>query len=126
MGGFAQRFGTLVYIYAFLQSELQFYLLATTIAVMLGGSQALSRSLYSQIIPKNHAAQYFSLYEISDKGTSWLGPLLFGLAYQFTGNYRIAILSLVTFFVLGFLLLSRVNLAAATMEAENETLVQAS
>ena len=103
--------GTLVYIYAYLQTEFQFYLLAAVIALVLGGSQALSRSIYSQMIPKDHAAQYFSLYEISDKGTSWIGPLLFGLAYQFTGNYRIAILSLVILFVLGLILLSRVKFA---------------
>ena len=115
--------GALVYIYAYVQSEFQFYLLAAVIAVVLGGSQALSRSIYSQMIPKNHAAQYFSLYEISDKGTSWLGPLLFGLAYQFTGNYRIAILSLVIFFIAGFLLLSCVKLETAITEADNETLI---
>lgn len=118
--------GTLVYLYAFLQSEFQFYLLAAVIALVLGGSQALSRSLYSQMIPKKHAAQYFSLYEISDKGTSWLGPLLFGLAYQFTGNYRVAILSLVIFFLLGFILLGRVKLMTAITEANNDELVQAS
>jgi MFS transporter, UMF1 family len=115
--------GALVYIYAYVQSEFQFYLLAAVIAVVLGGSQALSRSIYSQMIPKNHAAQYFSLYEISDKGTSWLGPLLFGLAYQFTGNYRVAILSLVVFFIVGFLLLSCVKLETAIIEADNETLI---
>ncbi len=116
--------GTLVYLYAFLQSEFQFYLLAAVIALVLGGSQALSRSIYSQMIPKQHAAQYFSLYELSDKGTSWLGPLLFGLAYQFTGNYRVAILSLVIFFIIGFILLSRVKLATAIIEADHDTIPQ--
>jgi UMF1 family MFS transporter len=61
--------------------------MAGVIAIVLGGTQALSRSLFSQMIPKGKEAEYFSLYEISDKGTSWLAPLFFGLALQFTGSY---------------------------------------
>jgi MFS transporter, UMF1 family len=57
---------------------------------------------------------------VGQKGTSWLGPLLFGLALQFTGSYRVAILSLVVFFVLGLLLLVRVDGHRAAREAGNE------
>lgn len=103
--------GVLVYAYGFLHSVTGFYLMAAAIALVLGGSQALSRSLFSLMVPKGQEAEYFGLYEISDKGTSWLGPLLFGLALQFTGSYRIGILSLVVFFVIGLLLLWRVNVA---------------
>jgi len=71
------------------------------------------------MIPKGSESEYFSLYEISERGTSWFGPLLFGLALQFTGSYRIAIVSLVVFFVLGLGLLSRVNVAKAQVEAGN-------
>ena len=88
----------------------QFYLLAVAIALVLGGSQALSRSLFSRLIPAGREAEYFGFYEISDSGTSWLGPLLFGLAYQLTGSYRSALVSLVVFFVVGFVLLVRVPL----------------
>ncbi len=109
--------GTLVYAYAFLKTTVDFYLMAAAIAIVLGGSQALSRSVYSLMIPKGQESEYFGLYEISDKGTSWLGPLLFGLALQFTGSYRIAILSLVIFFVLGLLLLLRVDVRQGTMQA---------
>lgn len=101
--------GVLIYAYGFLRSTAGFYVMAAAIALVLGGSQALSRSLYSVMIPKGQESEYFGLYEISDKGTSWLGPLLFGLALQFTGSYRIGILSLVVFFVIGLLLLLRVN-----------------
>ena len=87
----------------------QFYLLAALIGVVLGGSQALSRSLFSHMLPQGQKAAYFSLYEISERGTSWLGPLLFGLALQLTGSYRSALLSLVVFFVAGFVLLATVN-----------------
>jgi UMF1 family MFS transporter len=72
------------------------------------------------MIPKGQESEYFGLYEISDKGTSWLGPLLFGLALQFTGSYRIAILSLIVFFVVGLLLLFRVNVHQGISEAGND------
>ncbi|MBI3777757.1 MAG: MFS transporter [Gammaproteobacteria bacterium] len=109
--------GTLVYAYAFLKTTIDFYLMAAAIAIVLGGSQALSRSVYSLMIPKGQESEYFGLYEISDKGTSWLGPLLFGLALQFTGSYRIAILSLVIFFVLGLMLLFRVDVRQGELES---------
>ena len=112
--------GTLVYAYGFLRSALGFYLLGAVIAIVLGGSQALSRSVYSLMIPKGQEAEYFSLYEVSERGTSWLGPLLFGLALQFTGSYRIAIVSLVVFFILGLALLTGVNIRHAALEAGNE------
>jgi MFS transporter, UMF1 family len=97
----------------------QFYLLAVAIAVVLGGSQALSRSLFSRLIPAGREAEYFSLYEISDSGTSWLGPLLFGLTYQLSNSYRNALVSLLVFFVLGMVLLVRVPLRAGIEQAGN-------
>lgn len=112
--------GVLVYAYALLQTTLQFFILGAVIAIVLGGSQALSRSVYSLMIPKGQEAEYFSLYEVSDKGTSWLAPLMFGLALQFTGSYRAAILSLVVFFVAGLTLLAKVNVRKAAIEAGNE------
>ena len=105
----------------FLKTEFDFYLMAGAIAIVLGGSQALSRSVFSQMIPKGQESEYFGLYEISDKGTSWLGPLLFGLALQFTGSYRVAILSLIVFFVIGMLLLFKVNVREGTRQAEEHT-----
>jgi UMF1 family MFS transporter len=96
-----------------------FFALAAGIGLVLGGSQALSRSLFSHLIPPGKEAEYFSAYEMSDRGMSWLGPLLFGVTYQLTGSYRDAIISLVTFFVLGFALLSRVPVRRAIAEAGN-------
>jgi len=110
---------TLVYAYGFLRSTVEFYILAAVIAVVLGGSQALSRSIYSRMIPRGREAEYFSLYEISERGTSWLGPLLFGLSLQFTGSYRIAIVSLVIFFIAGVVLLIGVDVKKAAVEAGN-------
>ncbi|GAA1361934.1 MFS transporter [Streptomyces beijiangensis] len=96
-----------------------FFLLAAAIGTVLGGSQALSRSLFSHLVPAGKEAEYFSAYEMSDRGLSWLGPLVFGLAYQLTGSYRDAIVSLVVFFLLGFFLLARVPLRQAVAAAGN-------
>lgn len=104
----------------FIQNQTQFFVLAVPIALVLGGSQALSRSVFSQMIPQGQEAEYFSLYEISERGTSWLAPLFFGLALQFTGSYRIAIVSLIIFFAAGLLLLVRVDVRRAILEAGNQ------
>ncbi|MFE9411973.1 MFS transporter [Streptomyces sp. NPDC006704] len=96
-----------------------FFVLAAAIGTVLGGSQALSRSLFSHMVPSGKEAEYFSAYEMSDRGLSWLGPLVFGLAYQLTGSYRDAIISLVVFFAVGFVLLARVPVRAAVAAAGN-------
>ncbi|WP_424214853.1 MFS transporter [Streptomyces sp. BI20] len=96
-----------------------FFALAAMIGLVLGGSQALSRSLFSHMVPAGKEAEYFSAYEMSDRGLSWVGPLVFGLAYQMSGSYRTAILSLVLFFVLGFALLARVPVREAIRAAGN-------
>ncbi|MET9432319.1 MFS transporter [Streptomyces sp. NPDC003036] len=96
-----------------------FYALAAAIGLVLGGSQALSRSLFSHLVPRGKEAEYFSAYEMSDRGLSWLGPLVFGLAYQVTGSYRDAIISLVVFFGLGFALLARVPVRRAVAAVGN-------
>jgi UMF1 family MFS transporter len=90
-----------------------FFVLASAIGMVMGGSQALSRSLFSHLIPEGKEAEYFAVYQMSDRGTSWLGPLLFGLAFQLTGDYRYAIVSLVVFFAVGFVLLARVPVRRA-------------
>ncbi|GAA2265455.1 MFS transporter [Streptomyces amakusaensis] len=96
-----------------------FFALAAAIGLVLGGSQALSRSLFSHLVPRGKEAAYFSAYELSDRGLSWLGPLFFGLAYQLTGSYRDAIISLAVFFGVGFALLARVPVACAVAAAGN-------
>jgi UMF1 family MFS transporter len=100
-------------------SPTPFYVLAACIGLVLGGTQALSRSLFSHMIPTGGEGEYFSAYEISERGTSWLGALLFGLAVQVTGSYRVAVLSLVVFFAAGFVLLWRVDVRRAAAEAGN-------
>lgn len=111
--------GTLIYIWLAVKTESEFFILAFVIGIVMGGSQALSRSLFSQLIPKGREAEYFSIYEISDKGTSWISPLVFGLALEMTGNYRLAILSLIVFFIGGLITLTRVNVDQGVREAGN-------
>ena len=100
-----------------LQSVPEFWLLAALVAIVLGGTQALSRSLFSQMIPREREAEFFSFYEISDKGTSWMGTLIFGLVTQWTGSMRTAIFSLIVLFVSGLLLLLTVDVPRAIQEA---------
>jgi MFS transporter, UMF1 family len=96
-----------------------FLITAAAIGFVLGGTQALSRSFYSQFIPRGREAEYFSLYQACERGTSWLGTLVFGVVHQVTGSYRPALLALVAFFVIGGLLLWRVEPRRGIAEAGN-------
>jgi UMF1 family MFS transporter len=101
------------------EAPVPFMLLGAAIGLVLGGSQALSRSLFSQMIPAGKEGEYYGFYEISDKGTSWLGPLAFGLVFQLTNSYRVGLVSLLIFFVVGFLLLLAVPVRRAIVAAGN-------
>jgi MFS transporter, UMF1 family len=97
-----------------------FLLLGVAIGIVLGGTQALSRSYFSLLIPRGKEAEYFSFYHAMERGTSWLGTLVFGLVYQFTDSYRPAIFALVFFFLIGGLLLMRVDTERGIREAGND------
>jgi UMF1 family MFS transporter len=94
--------------------------LAVLIGIVLGGSQALSRSMYSQLIPRGREAEFFSLYQAMERGTSWFGTLAFGLVLQFTHSYRWAIIALIVFFAVGGILLSKVRMREGIVAAGNE------
>ncbi len=96
-----------------------FLALAVLIGLVLGGTQALSRSFFSQLIPAGREAEYFSLYQAGERGTSWLGTLTFGLVHQLTDSYRPAIVALIAFFVIGFVLLTRVDPRRGIADAGN-------
>jgi MFS transporter, UMF1 family len=93
--------------------------LGAAIGLVMGGTQALSRSMYSQLIPLGRESEYFSFYQAMERGTSWLGTLAFGLVFQFGHSYRLALIALVVFFVLGGALLSRVNMRQGITDAGN-------
>ncbi|PWJ53198.1 MFS transporter, UMF1 family [Quadrisphaera granulorum] len=98
-----------------------FLVLAASIGLVLGGTQALSRSLFSQLVPVGREAEWFGLYQSAERGTSWLGTLVFGLVFQLTGSYRPAIASLVVFFVVGGVLLARLDVARGRAQAQRTT-----
>lgn len=101
------------------EAPVPFMILGAGIGLVLGGSQALSRSLFSQLIPTGREGEYYGFYEISDKGTSWLGPLAFGLVFQLTNSYRVGLVSLLIFFVVGFVMLLAVPMRRAIIAAGN-------
>jgi UMF1 family MFS transporter len=97
-----------------------FMLLAIAIGIVLGGTQALSRSYFSLLIPSGREAEYFSFYHAMERGTSWFGTLVFGLVYQLTDSYRPAIFALIMFFVVGGALLFKVDTEKGIRDAGNE------
>lgn len=120
--------GTVIYAFAGMKStavwmgmeqrQLEFWVLGFVIALVLGGSQALSRSLFSQMIPQDQEAEFYSFYEISERGTSWMGTLVFGLVNQMFGSLRIGIVSVIIFFLVGLALLPLVNVPAAMQQSK--------
>ena len=92
---------------------------AVLIGLVLGGTQALARSLYSQLVPVGRESEFFAFYQAGERGTSWFGTLTFGLVFQLTGSYRPAILALLVFFVLGGLILMRLDVRRGIAEAGN-------
>ncbi len=95
---------------ATMRTAREFWFLGAAVALVLGGSQALSRSLYSGLVPPARSAEFFSFFAISSKFASILGPLVFALFIDLTGSNRLAILSLTVFFVAGMVLLAGVDL----------------
>ncbi|MEP7214028.1 MAG: MFS transporter [Acidobacteriota bacterium] len=110
-----------VFAYGFLATTWQAQIMSVFIGLVLGSAQALSRSLYSQMIPVGRESAFFGLYEISEKGTSWMGNLVFGIVVASTGSYRQAILAIIVFFFIGSLMLLFTDTKRAIHEAGNLT-----
>ena len=99
----------------------EFYALALLVGMVQGGSQALSRSLFASMVPRHKSAEFFGFFGVFEKFAGIVGPGVFALMIALTGSSRGAILSLITFFVVGGLLLSRVDVdegQAAARRAE--------
>jgi MFS transporter, UMF1 family len=114
--------GVVIYAYGGLQGEsriLEFWILGAFIALVMGGSQAISRSLFAQMIPIGKEAEFYSFYEISERGTSWIGPFLFGIINQMFGSLRPALLSLIFFFIAGLIILPFVKVDKAISDVKN-------
>jgi len=90
---------------AFLDSIVQFFIMAFFVGLFQGGIQALSRSYYAKLIPKEKCNEFFGIYDICGKGAAVLGPALMGLTTAITGNIRLGVTSLILFFIIGGVIL---------------------
>jgi MFS transporter, UMF1 family len=97
-----------------------FLVMGAAIGIVLGGTQALARSYFSLLIPRGKEAEYFSFYHAMDRGTSWFGTATFGIVLALTDSYRPALFALIAFFVIGGLLLTRVDTERGIREAGND------
>lgn len=102
----------------FMQSASDFYLLAVVVGLVQGGVQALSRSLYTQLIPADKSAEFFGFYNMLGKFAVVLGPVLMGWVALLTGSSRASILAVIVLFVVGMLLLTRVDLEKGRAAAQ--------
>jgi UMF1 family MFS transporter len=100
--------GVTVYAYT-MRQDWEFWILGLVVALVLGGSQAISRSLFALFVPADKSAEFFSFYAISGKFASILGPLVFALIADLTGSSRLSILALGGFFLIGIVLLAGVD-----------------
>ena len=89
----------------FLQNLVQFFIMAFFVGLFQGGIQALSRSYYAKLIPKEKSNEFFGIYDICGKGAAVLGPALMGLATAITKNIRFGVVSLILFFIIGGIIL---------------------
>jgi len=113
-------FFSLLTVYAyFMTRPTEFWILGLVVALILGGSQAMSRSLYGSMIPKQKSAEFFGFYAISSKFAAILGPVTFATIAGITRSTRLAILALIFFFVIGAILLATVNVERGRQQAEN-------
>jgi UMF1 family MFS transporter len=116
--------GVVIYAYSGMKGDTrvaEFFVLGIFIALVLGGSQAISRSLFAQMIPEGREAEFYSFYEVSERGTSWTGPLIFGLANQLFGSLRYGILSLIFYFIAGLIVLPFVNVRKAMEDVKEHS-----
>ncbi len=104
---------------AFVSKEWHFYVLAIMIACFQGGIQALSRSMYSRIIPRKQAAEFFGFYNMLGKFAAIIGPPMMGYIGLITGNPRLGILSIIILFISGGLLLTKVDLQEGERVSES-------
>jgi UMF1 family MFS transporter len=104
----------------FLNSVIEFWFLAWMVAMVQGGSQALSRSLYASMSPAAKSGEFFGLFGIMEKFSAIIGPLIFSAAVTTFGNSRPAVLSLIAFFIVGGLLLTFVDVEEGRRVARAE------
>lgn len=105
----------------FVQTKGQFWVLGAVLALVMGGTQSVSRAIMGLMTPTAHAAEFFGFFNLSGKATSFLGTFLFGLIQWRTGSPRLAIVSLLVFFVIGWVLTARVDVERGRQQALRHT-----
>jgi UMF1 family MFS transporter len=93
----------------FMSNPWEFWVLGFLVGLVQGGSQAISRSLYSSLLPVGHSAEFFGFFAIANRFASIFGPLVFGLVAALTGSIRNAILAIIVFFIVGLVILITVD-----------------
>jgi MFS transporter, UMF1 family len=101
----------------FMTAAWQFFALAFLVGTVQGGTQALSRSLFARMIPKHKSSEYFGFFAVFEKFAGVAGPALFAASVTLFDSSRAAVLSIIVFFVLGALVLTRVDVAAGEAQA---------
>jgi len=107
--------GVVIYGY-FIQTSTEFFILGMVVGIVLGGTQALSRSFYGAMIPEQASAEFYGFYSVFSKFSAIWGPTTFSVIKQITGSARLAIISLMVFFIVGLILLAFVNEEKAKSE----------
>lgn len=115
--------GVVVYAY-FIQNAVQYFILGGVVGLVLGGSQAISRSLYASMVPQDAPAEFFGFYSVVNKLSAVWGPFVFALIRHSTGSSRHALLAIIVFFILGILLLSLVDVGSARKLREENLLAK--
>ncbi len=111
--------GICVYAY-YVQTVTQFYLLAFTVGLVMGGIQSISRSTYSKLLPETKdTASYFSFYDVCDKIGTVIGTLSFGFVAESMGGMRNSVLALMGYFIIGFILLLFINMRSNSMRSKS-------
>lgn len=101
----------------FVHTKGQFWALGAVLALVMGGTQSVSRAIMGLMTPPDHTAEFFGFFNLSGKATSFLGTFLFGLIQWQTGSPRLAIVSLLVFFLIGWIITARVDVERGRQQA---------
>ncbi len=102
----------------FIDGAMQYFLLGVVVGIVLGGTQALSRSFYGRIVPEQASAEFYGFYSVFNKFSAIWGPFVFGFIRHITGDARQAIISLIVFFIVGLVLLRFVDEEKAKIDKQ--------
>ncbi len=101
----------------FITAKWQFWIMAIATALVLGGVQSVSRAIMARMTPVAHSAEFFGFFNLSGKATSVLGPTMYGAVFYWTGSAHLAIVALLIFFVVGWAIVSRIDVSRGQAEA---------